>query len=239
MIKFFRKIRQNLLSEGKTGKYLKYAFGEIVLVVIGILIALQVNDWNNNRKNLELEDKILKEIYANLNTDLKDLQSQIEQNNWYINHNSKVLEHLINKTPLNDSLRKYYSYLYGYGHFSPKTVGYQNLKSQGISLVKNDSLRNNISELYENKYFDIADNIRPSISNAQDIHFTQIVSNISHKELYVDAEPMNLELLQNNLQFQESLKWIVFARQWTNELYKDGKLNIEKVMEQIKKEMNK
>ena len=53
MIKFFRKIRQNLLSEGKTGKYFKYAIGEIVLVVIGILIALQINNWNENRKTNE------------------------------------------------------------------------------------------------------------------------------------------------------------------------------------------
>ncbi|TYA56024.1 hypothetical protein FVF61_07000 [Formosa maritima] len=58
MIKFFRKIRQNLFMENKTGKstlpvgrYLKYAIGEIVLVVIGILIALQINNWNENRKN--------------------------------------------------------------------------------------------------------------------------------------------------------------------------------------------
>lgn len=46
MIKFFRNIRQNLLAEGKIGKYLKYASGEIILVVIGILIALQINNWN-------------------------------------------------------------------------------------------------------------------------------------------------------------------------------------------------
>ena len=62
MIKFFRKIRQRLLTENKFSKYFLYAIGEISLVVIGILIALQVNDWNNNRKNLDLEDKILKEI---------------------------------------------------------------------------------------------------------------------------------------------------------------------------------
>ena len=57
MIKFFRKIRQNLLSEGKTGKYFKYAIGEIVLVVIGILIALQINNWNENTKKETLKDE--------------------------------------------------------------------------------------------------------------------------------------------------------------------------------------
>ena len=46
MIKFFRTIRKNLISEGKTVNYLKYAIGEIVLVIIGILIALQINNWN-------------------------------------------------------------------------------------------------------------------------------------------------------------------------------------------------
>jgi len=66
MIKFFRKIRQNLLTEGKTGKYLKYAIGEIVLVVIGILIALQINNWNEHRKT---EIKIKNSLIA-LRSDL-------------------------------------------------------------------------------------------------------------------------------------------------------------------------
>jgi uncharacterized membrane protein len=54
MIKFFRKIRQNLLMENKTGKYLKYAIGEIVLVVIGILIALSINNFNNSRQERKI-----------------------------------------------------------------------------------------------------------------------------------------------------------------------------------------
>ncbi|MBT8316904.1 MAG: hypothetical protein HKP59_04710 [Lutibacter sp.] len=58
MIKFFKKIRQNLLSEGKTGKYFKYAIGEIILVVIGILIALGINNWNENRKD-SIQEKIV------------------------------------------------------------------------------------------------------------------------------------------------------------------------------------
>jgi len=71
MIKFFRKIRQNLLIENKTGKYLKYAFGEIVLVVIGILIALSINNWNEGRKLRNQEFKILIEIRTNLETTLE------------------------------------------------------------------------------------------------------------------------------------------------------------------------
>ena len=67
MIKFYRKIRQNLLAEGKTGKYLKYVIGEILLVVIGILIALQVNNWNEKRK-LKADELTL---YTNLLGDIK------------------------------------------------------------------------------------------------------------------------------------------------------------------------
>ena len=60
MIKFFRKIRYNLMENGKTGKYFKYAIGEIILVMIGILLALQVNIWNENRKSHnEINDLLL------------------------------------------------------------------------------------------------------------------------------------------------------------------------------------
>ena len=70
MIKFFRKIRQHLLSEGKTGKYLKYAIGEIVLVVIGILIALQINLKSQERTNRKHVESILKSVYFNLESDM-------------------------------------------------------------------------------------------------------------------------------------------------------------------------
>ena len=81
MIKFFRNIRQNLIKEGKTinptfakatvGTYLKYAIGEIVLVVIGILIALQVNNWNTNRKQKERFNGLLEQIYNSVYVDLQ------------------------------------------------------------------------------------------------------------------------------------------------------------------------
>ena len=77
MIKFFRKIRKNLLSEGKTRKYLKYAIGEIVLVVIGILIALSINNWNESRKNSIEEKLILESLLENLKVAKKQSESLI------------------------------------------------------------------------------------------------------------------------------------------------------------------
>lgn len=74
MIKFFRKIRQNLLAEGKTTKYLKYALGEIILVVIGILIALGINNWNESRKSQQAEKIVLNNIYENLSIDAKQFE---------------------------------------------------------------------------------------------------------------------------------------------------------------------
>ena len=62
MLTFFRKIRKALLESGSTQKYLLYAIGEIALVVIGILIALQINNWNEWRKEREMENGILIEL---------------------------------------------------------------------------------------------------------------------------------------------------------------------------------
>jgi hypothetical protein len=69
MIKFFRKIRQKLLAENKFSKYLLYAIGEIALVMIGILLALQVNNWNEEKKSIRTSKVLLEEIVEDLKTD--------------------------------------------------------------------------------------------------------------------------------------------------------------------------
>jgi len=78
MIKFFRKIRQNLLMENKTGKYFKYAIGEVLLVVIGILIALQINNWNDQRISKKEVITQLKILSNELKDDINLFESQIK-----------------------------------------------------------------------------------------------------------------------------------------------------------------
>ena len=80
MIKFFRIIRRNLLGEGKTGKYFKYGFGEVLLVCIGVLIALQVNNWNEKRKVQEAEHLLLEDLLNEMTTNLGFLEKAMEYN---------------------------------------------------------------------------------------------------------------------------------------------------------------
>jgi len=75
MINFFRKIRQNLLLEGKIRKYVKYAFGEIVLVMVGILLALQVTNWNNQRLERLREQAILKNLQIDFQNNIANLET--------------------------------------------------------------------------------------------------------------------------------------------------------------------
>lgn len=78
MIKFFRNIRKSLLAEGKTSKYFKYALGEIILVVIGILIALQINTWNNNRINEKRANAFIQNLKIQTNNIIKKVNNNIQ-----------------------------------------------------------------------------------------------------------------------------------------------------------------
>lgn len=155
MIKLFRNIRKNLLNEGKTSKYAKYfryAFGEIVLVVIGILIALQINNWNEFNKERESEKIILQEIRDNLKFDLEDFESNIASlQNKRISAQS-MLEILDKNNAYNDSIGYFFYYLKTYPHFSYKSNGYSLLNSKGLDIIQNDSIRKKITDLYEDRY---------------------------------------------------------------------------------------
>ena len=81
MIKFFRKIRKNLADDNRPIKYMRYAIGEIVLVVIGILIALSINNWNENRKFDSIRDSNYLQLLEDLKTDKEYIDEIIDEFN--------------------------------------------------------------------------------------------------------------------------------------------------------------
>lgn len=155
MISFFRKIRQNLLSQHRVTRYLAYAIGEIFLVVIGILIALQVNNWNENRKQEALINSYLRSISEDLQMDTtaigiiqKNLQGEI-------NNNSKIFhDKAYQELPL-DSIVLLISSFFNVERIVDQT--YQKIKNTGLANnLGSESLNNTINNYYsrERELFD-------------------------------------------------------------------------------------
>jgi hypothetical protein len=150
MIKFFRKIRQNLLWEGKTGKYLKYAIGEIILVVIGILIALQLNNLNENKKNDVFEKEILSQIQENLKSD-KLVLKQIELNFMKAIASSKKILNAEESQKTEDSIKIWLGAIIQFDRFQPLTNAYEVLKSNGLDRISNKQLRFLLGKYYDDE----------------------------------------------------------------------------------------
>ena len=149
MIKFFRNIRQNLIMENKTSKYIKYAIGEIVLVVIGILIALQINTWNEARKDRAFEVKMLHEVRNELIQDtiyFKMIKKRAES---ALEGAKNMMQIYPETEPISDSVSKYSQMMNIGFQFIYHKGAYEAIKSTGIDKISNDSVRMFLTDMYD------------------------------------------------------------------------------------------
>ena len=231
MIKFFRKIRQNLLSEGNTGKYLKYAIGEIILVVLGILIALSINNWNTKENERELEIKYLNQIKSSLENSELNLTESIDRNKEILKSGELLLEHLKDKRPLNDTIIRLFI-IPQYDHsIRLSTAAFENLKSDGLSLISNDSLKIAIIDIYEQEIALIQNTFANQIENFN----TSLVGPFYNKHFELDTKtnkliyfPNNYEDLLQNREMTNMLSSVNGFRKYSIILY-------ESVLEKIRK----
>jgi hypothetical protein len=153
MLTVFRRIRKGLLASGTTRKYLLYAIGEIALVVIGILIALSINNWNEAQKSLQYEQKTLAEIGLSIKTDSirwARLISRVEFKEKAIND---LLNYIDSSKTISDSIFHSHYYRMGIGvTFSYDNGAYESVKSGRLEKIRNDSLRSSIINIYEVTY---------------------------------------------------------------------------------------
>lgn len=149
MIKFFRNIRKQLAAENKVASYMRYAIGEIILVVIGILIALQINNWNENRKERLIEIKYLKNLKHDLQNDSTDLA---EFKSIRLGQTTAAKE-LLTYAKLNqlDDVYKLDSLFVAVAmwyEFVPNNNTFKELQSSGnLRLIKDDSIKSLLLDL--------------------------------------------------------------------------------------------
>ena len=172
MINFFRKIRHQLFTTNKFSKYLLYAIGEIILVVIGILIALQINNWNNQKLLNKAEVKSYQNIKLQIIEDKAEL-TQVKGYNNYFKKSSEIANKIIEAQDYSkvDSLALMAMGLSLYTDFHSSGHIYQTLVNSGdIKLLKNSEIPSKLQKL-EMTYI--------NVNNLEDIHWEIIINELS------------------------------------------------------------
>ncbi|MFC4720931.1 DUF6090 family protein [Geojedonia litorea] len=203
------------MEKNKTGRYLKYAVGEIILVVIGILIALQINNWNQNRIATEEELHMLKALNINLKADLADLKFNEQRIQASIASADKVIYGLEHKLPYNDAIPDDIGDMMFPVMFVYSTSAFETLKSKGINLIKNDSLRDAIIYVYDSGYsFFIKNESYIVLEEAEralrDLFSTRFeesyVYDFNAPDYKPRLTPLNYEALQTDQEFRYFVK---------------------------------
>ena len=230
MIKFFRHIRRSLINQNKMGKYFKYAIGEIILVVIGILIALQINNWNQNRLNEDLESLYYKRFLDDVREEKQILEAIINYSKKVSFHAKRAIAVFENSTNASDNPIENIIDLYQASQFtdsySAESTFKELIASGQINLLQNDSIKTALIRYYdtewsesgtftfENKYREnlrgkMPDDIQTQIRlNCGDIYLKK-----GHSYLISLPDKCNIDLdlniaksVINELRMDESLK---------------------------------
>lgn len=137
------------MAPGNLRKYIFYAVGEILLVMIGILLALQANNWNENRKERELELQLLHEMKLGLEKDVSDIEYNISAHKKILNSQNIIINWMDSDQSYVDSLGDHFSISNNSTVFVSNEGPYETLKQMGIRMIQNDTLRKKIQEVYD------------------------------------------------------------------------------------------
>lgn len=233
MIKLFRNIRQNLLNEGKTSKYLKYAIGEIVLVVIGILIALQINNWNEKNSKKKLEMQYYSSMKSQLNEDLNKLIAEIYYNQDLFNKFSYAKNLLMQKDKNKlDTLAKIVLSMVNYADFRQKSNVFQTLVNSGeIKYINNKKILEHFQSLEENYNY---------INRIEESNLTVIIFHVVPKiNETIRIDPLKVENVEAlfSYQFQNDLDLLIHLVVEKKDAYLHAKNEIDTTIDLIDQEL--
>ncbi len=230
------------MGTGEKFKYFQYAVGEIVLVVVGILIALQINNWNEGRKEQKEELKLLKQLKTDLVENEKETKLQIKR----IQVNSSAMDSLLGllkKQDYGKSIPVYVALIHRKSFFNNSNSGYKLIGNGMAKLISNDSLLNGILQLYEKDFVNIKSRqdlmnnkienkltpltnklfrINPKISirlEQLDVVASEVYNPLDYKTLSKNHQYIN-NLLQLNKTFKRRLSYLALTEKRLAEVLK-------------------
>lgn len=265
MIPFFRKIRKKIADDNKPMKYMRYAIGEIILVVIGILIALQINNWNQQRKDhIKLRSNLI-EIKASLENDLKLINASEATLDFYENSGTYLLNFLSDISVAVDSTQLKSSFLFAglFIDFSLNSVPYEKLAKENIlELITNDSIITSLSNFYkkyDSEKLDIGSNQNQNLKDYRE-YSTSFTDPFTIRNAYLfllkenygvnieaynsikfsyDTMEVNWNKMKSDKKFQTILDKVIIAR-WGNRLqFYEMKADISNLLKMLDLELEK
>ena len=226
--------------ENKTSKYFKYAIGEILLVVIGILIALQINNWNETKKAKEKERQVLTEIISDLEYSINDLHQSKSEGNISTLESINSLKILIgvmqSSQSYHDSLGIYFNSANAYDEADFKISGYNSLSSIGMDLIQDNKIRSAIGEFYTSRISDYEEAYEEIQKDFHEYMLDYIRKDFTLKNLenqYRTLVPNDFEGLKKDREYIQSLRTFLDVKN-----YYLNKLNLTlKEAKQLKKDI--
>ena len=157
MLPFLRKLRKNLLAENRMTRYLLYALGEILLVVIGILLALQVNNWNEERKFRAQQAGLLTDLTKDLEANLRELDFGLVMNSRLLSEYRALMRAIKEDQPSSPAIDSLCLHLENWHSPYFTHTAYESLKIIGLEIIRNDSLKERIISMYERSFVFLTD----------------------------------------------------------------------------------
>jgi len=235
-----------MFAENKFNKYLLYALGEIVLVVVGILIALQINNWNEFKKERKLERKVLSELLTSLEHNYSRMISDsLNRANW--NKSSDIVIHVLEQgIAYSDSMDLHFQDARKPGtNLSLSYAGYESLKNVGYNIISSDTVRKTIVELFELTHkalleeMEYFETFQPDRQTHIDRLFSYEVDEFSPDDPFnVPLYPINYGELIKDPMYLPMIKSVMVQRNIISVLLYDNIKEVQRVISQIKNELN-
>ncbi|MFY0629548.1 MAG: hypothetical protein JXR05_04145 [Flavobacteriaceae bacterium] len=266
MTKFFKSIRKSVISEGNTTKYFKYAIGEILLVVIGILIALQVSNWNQSSKQKKKELNFLIQIDQDLANILSDMETDYRSLRIGERSHFRINNYITTDITYKDSMCFDFYWLIKDEYIYPITSTYDAIKEEGLAIIQNDSIRQGIQAAFENIfpriskqnpfYPDLEGFFSPfyqtnfKINQDSTLVMREELPNYTLKYPYIKVingekhfvtvgyVPQNFQKLKRNDKFQVLMRQAYTYRAYKIDKYRRGRNFIKDLQRKIKEELN-
>ena len=221
-MRFFRHKRLELAGKNRFLKYLRYAIGEVLLIVVGILLALYLSNLKEASNIRHDQVRILRELRSNLDNTIIAFRRTIDTEQSYLGFNQLIIDHLDQKKPYDTIMDKAFGTYYWTISSNPVTGAYDHLKAKGLNLIENDSLRASISYLFESEFRILkeenqfwSNSFQQNISYPYHVrHFRKYYPDGPQSEQYEFARPNDYSDLLQDEYFLSINTEIISNRKW-------------------------